>query len=378
MQIKVGIYTAGVPRLKAAGRDNHILENQAIGVGFHWMQCCESTLPGRVTVLPEMTEVTDTDMGLCGISLVNELDLETYLKAVVSSEMNPDAPFEFIKAHAVIARSWALGKIIGIHRNDCKGKVKGKDLVIDWADTESHHGFHVCSDDHCQRYQGTDYITSVVEDAVAETDGMYLADSENLPIDARFSKCCGGRTELFSTCWQDVDYPYLQSIEDPYCDLSGMSERDRDRFLDKVLKDYDRNLGTLHDWEVLTSTLRLRYNLKEMLGIDVGEITDIHPEMRGPSGRIHRMRITSRDGEMTVGKELLIRRLLSTSTLYSSAFEIKKDNELLKLTGKGWGHGVGLCQIGAARMAALGHDFRSILSFYYPGAKLMKPDLNNN
>ena len=370
MQIKVGIYTAGAPLLKAAGNDRHVLENQAIGVGFHWMQCCESTLPGCVTVLPEMTEVTDTDMGPFGISLVNKLDLETYLKAVVSSEMNPDAPFEFIKAHAVIARSWALGKILGTHLSDCMGKHNDKGMVIDWADTESHHGFHVCSDDHCQRYQGIGNLTPVVEEAVAETEGMYLADSESMPIDARFSKCCGGRTELFSTCWQDVDYPYLQSIEDPYCDLSGMSDRDRDRFLDKVLKDYDRDLGALHDWEVLTSTLRLRSNLKDMLNIDIGEITDRHPELTGPSGRIHRMRITGRDGEVTVGKELLIRRLLSTSTLYSSAFTITNDHGLLKLTGKGWGHGVGLCQIGAARMAALGHDFRSILSFYYPGAKL--------
>lgn len=374
MQIKVGIYTAGVPRLKAAGRDNHILENQAIGVGFHWMQCCESTLPGRVTVLPEMMEVTDTDMGPCGISLVNELDLETYLKAVVSSEMNPDAPFEFIKAHAVIARSWALGKIIGIHRNDCKGKVKGKDLVIDWADTESHHGFHVCSDDHCQRYQGTDYITSVVEKAVAETEGMYLADSENLPIDARFSKCCGGRTELFENCWEPVAHPYLTSVADnggadgepDFCDTAD------GEVLRQVLNSYDRETPDFYRWEVSYTPAELSELLRRKTGIDFGTVEALEAVERGPSGRVVRLRVAGSKRSAVIGKELEIRRALSDSHLYSSAFEASMENGRWVLRGRGWGHGVGLCQIGAAVMGAKGYDYRQILAHYFPNATLEK------
>ncbi len=284
--------------------------------------------------------------------------------------MNPRAPREFLKAHAVIARSWAIGKILDTHRHDPTGKRKVDNTVIDWADTDSHHGFHVCSDDHCQRYQGIGNLTPSVEAAVESTRGMYLADSGNMPADTRFSKCCGGKTELYSTCWQDTDYPYLQSVDDPYCDLSDMDEDSRNKFLDCVLKDYDRNLGTLHDWEVTTSTFRVAYNLKSMLGIDIGEISDLIPLRKGASGRISLMEIIGKKGKITVGKELLIRRLFSTSTLYSSAFSIRNENGLLTLTGKGWGHGVGLCQIGAARMATLGFDFKKILEHYYPATYL--------
>lgn len=372
MDIKVGIYTEGKPMLEACGDGLHLLSNQAIGVGFHWYSVNRALLPGRIEILPEMLEMSDGGRERCGISMINTLDLEEYVKSVVSSEMNPEAPMEFMKAHAVIARSWALGKILDIHPHDSEGKVDSPDMLIDWADTDSHHGFHVCSDDHCQRYQGVGNLNPRVEEAVEATAGIFLADSEGLPADARFSKCCGGKTELFSTCWQDRDYPYLQSVDDPWCDLSGMSGDERDDFLNRVLKDYDRSLGGLHDWEVMLSPRRVAYNLLDGYGRDVGKLTGIRPLRRGASGRISLMEISGSKATVRVGKELLIRRLLSTSALYSSAFttDWNGHDELMILKGKGWGHGVGLCQIGAARMAMNGHDFKSILFHYYPGIRI--------
>lgn len=358
--ITVGIPTAGEPRIKRSG-ELTILENQLIGVGFHWERIIRTVVPGEILLNDDPV-----------YRIINRLDIETYLECVTGSEMNPAAPLEFLKAHAIISRGWALGKLCRSHPYGNRGRKNGEHRYVDWEDTDDHKGFDVCSDDHCQRYQGLQPISKEAKEAVAATAGIVLTTESGELVDARFSKCCGGVTELFSTCWQDENPPCLESVCDPWCDFSGMKIEQRHKLLSTVLKDYDRSLSGGYEWirEIPKSGIRDR--LLKLTGQDIGEIETPIPVSRGKSGRIWLMRVTGRNRDLEVGKELLIRRILAADCLYSSAIEITDKGETLLLHGKGWGHGVGLCQTGAARMAYEGATASEILYHYYPGSQLKK------
>lgn len=365
--VKVGIKTKGAPQIEPR-KDGVLLRNMLIGDGFHWEKPIEAFLPGEVEPIASNG---DTPEGDGHITLINTLPVETYLECVVGSEMNPAAPIEFLKAHAVISRSWVLGKIVGAHVYPEDGREISQHSVIGWEDNCVHRGFHVCSDDHCQRYQGRQPISSSALNAIRETAGEILCTPEGEIVDARFSKCCGGKTEIFSTCWQNVDVECLESFDDPWCDLSDLGEKQKIELLSTVLKDYDlKTEGYGFRWHAEISKERIRENLKRLFNREIGEIKAVEALHRGPSGRIDRLRLQGSEGKLEIGKELWIRRLLSDTHLYSSAFDIEDKGDDIILTGKGWGHGVGLCQIGAANMAFHGHTYREILSFYYPSSIL--------
>lgn len=372
--------------LEAEGRLTR-MRNLRIGCGFHWDSRLSVLLPGevRLSANPDFP-------------VVCSLDLEDYLSCVVGSEMNPAAPVEFLKAHAVISRSWAVGKVLGAHPASrsqeestvseaawsaeikgrpaappSKGHRTGDLRLVGWDDTAAHDhsrcGFHVCADDHCQRFQGLQPLSPAVAEALRQTAHMVLLAPDGSVVDARFSKCCGGRTELFSTCWQDREMPCLESRPDPWCDLRSMSPALREELLKGVLKEYDRRTPWW-DWEQRVAKAEVAANLRSKFGVDIGEVASLRPLRRGPSGRIILLEVSGSRGRLELGKELWIRRLLSESHLYSSAFEVVDEGEAFHLRGRGWGHGVGLCQIGAARMAIEGADWKEILAFYYPGSTL--------
>lgn len=311
-----------------------ILYDVVIGIDFHWQQKRTFKYAGGLKFIVEGDRIT----------AVNCIGMEDYLMSVISSEMKSSASIELLKAHAVISRSWLKARL-----KDHKA---------------GHEHFNVCADDHCQRYQG---LTMAVGDdvcrAIDRTWGQVLEYGGDI-CDTRYSKCCGGRTELFSTCWEDVDLPYLQSVEDPFCDCENSS------ILSQVLNDYDLHTADFHDWTVQYTTDELSELVRTRTGIDFGTIVALEAVERGPSGRIKYLRITGTLREEVIGKELAIRKALSSSHLKSSAFEIEKSPDGFVLKGRGWGHGVGLCQIGAAAMAAQGYDYRQILSHYYVGAEI--------
>ena len=311
-----------------------ILYDVVIGIDFHWQQKRTFKYAGGLKFIVEGDRIT----------AVNCIGMEDYLMSVISSEMKSSASIELLKAHAVISRSWLKARL-----KDHKA---------------GHEHFDVCADDHCQRYQG---LTMAVGDdvcrAIDRTWGQVLEYGGDI-CDTRYSKCCGGRTELFSTCWEDVDLPYLQSVEDPFCDCENSS------ILSQVLNDYDLHTADFHDWTVQYTTDELSELVRTRTGIDFGTIVALEAVERGPSGRIKYLRITGTLREEVIGKELAIRKALSSSHLKSSAFEIEKSPDGFVLKGHGWGHGVGLCQIGAAAMAAQGYDYRQILSHYYVGAEI--------
>lgn len=311
-----------------------ILYDVVIGIDFHWQQKRTFKYAGGLKFIVEGDRIT----------AVNCIGMEDYLMSVISSEMKSSASIELLKAHAVISRSWLKARL-----KDHKA---------------GHEHFDVCADDHCQRYQG---LTMTVGDdvcrAIDRTWGQVLEYGGDI-CDTRYSKCCGGRTELFSTCWEDVDLPYLQSVEDPFCDCENSS------ILSQVLNDYDLHTADFHDWTVQYTTDELSELVRTRTGIDFGTIVALEAVERGPSGRIKYLRITGTLREEVIGKELAIRKALSSSHLKSSAFEIEKSPDGFVLKGRGWGHGVGLCQIGAAAMAAQGYDYRQILSHYYVGAEI--------
>lgn len=356
-EIRVGIITDGNPDICGA-----IVKNQLIGSGFHWQRAREAEMEGRFELLGEAED---------GINLVNVLPVESYLKSVISSEMNPDSPIESLKAHAIISRSWAMRKQLRLDDALSEGKARHGNHVNTWEESDSHLQFDVCSDDHCQRYQGVGArLSPMAIEAVEATRGLVLCQQNGCVADARFSKCCGGRTEKFSTCWADKEYSYLQSVEDPWCNPESIDAEKLPGFLNRVLKDYDLPTTDYYRWHTTITRRAIATNLHKQHGIDIGEIREISVEKRGASGRAERLKIIGTTGEASIGKELAIRRLLSDSCLYSSWIEInetEKDSDAFLISGRGWGHGVGLCQIGAAAMALGGKDFREILSFYYPG-----------
>ena len=334
------------------------LKDVVIGIGFHWERKEEQTFCGALLLKMEGEDVR----------AINVLPVEAYLTSVISSEMSANASLELLKAHAVISRSWLL-RILN-HNSNCQLSTVNcqlsTDHILRWYDNQAHSGFDVCADDHCQRYQGITRQTNPnVARAVEETCGQVLT-YEGKICDARFSKCCGGMTEVFESCWENIRHPYLVSKEDPYCNTSDP------RILSQVLNSYDQETADFYRWQVHYTTEQISELVKRKSGIDFGRIIDLVPMQRGPSGRIIMLRIIGEKRMVTVGKELEIRKWLSESHLYSSAFEVEKMNDGFTLHGKGWGHGVGLCQIGAAVMGDQGIPYTQILEFYYPNAHLDK------
>lgn len=310
------------------------LHDVTIGIQFHWQRHEDQTFRGSLRIIVNGESLT----------AINVIDVEDYLTSVISSEMNANASLQFLKSHAVISRSWAYARMFNY----------------------SHHTLYdVCADDHCQRYQGIGRITNTnAKRAVRETIGEVLTYDGKI-CDARYSKCCGGKTELFSTCWEDEDKPYLVCKDDPYCDTN-----DRE-ILSQVLNSYDLETADFYKWNVHYSNEELDALLHKNINIPIGSHPKLTPVAYGCSGRIKRLRITTDQSEHIVEKELAIRRALSDSHLKSSAFTIEQTPDGITLHGRGWGHGVGLCQIGAAVMGSKGFSYKEILQFYYPNTEII-------
>ena len=341
------LYFDSITRSTLFAEPSFVLHDVVIGIDFHWEQKRTLKFAGGLKFIVEGDH----------LRAVNLVGMEDYLLSVISSEMKSSASPELLKAHAVISRSWLLARMRD-RQMAANGTEKPKAEV-------PHRDFDVCADDHCQRYQGlTMAVGDKVRTVIDETWGQVLRYDGQL-CDTRYSKCCGGLTELFSTCWEDIDYPYLQCVEDPWCDCEN------DAVLAQVLNDYDQQTRDFHDWTVRYTPEELSALVRERTGTDFGDIQALEPVERGPSGRIKYLRIVGSKHTETLGKELRIRRALSPSHLKSSAFSVERDPAgAFVLRGRGWGHGVGLCQIGAAVMADRGFDYKQILLHYYPGTSL--------
>ncbi|MBR4066124.1 MAG: SpoIID/LytB domain-containing protein [Bacteroidaceae bacterium] len=361
-----------------------VLHDVVIGVGFHWQRTENQKFTGELLFVVEDGEVR----------AINRLPVEDYLVSVISSEMSATSSLEFLKAHTIISRSWLYAQLQRKERveNAVLGR-ETQDEIIRWYAREDHLLFDFCADDHCQRYQGvTRAANPNVAKAVMETRNVVLKYDGKV-CDARFSKCCGGVTERFSSCWENEDYPYLEAFRDveedvPLPDLttekgarewiesvprSFCSTDDKD-VLSQILNGYDRETNDFYRWRVEYTQDELSALVNERSGIKFGTIVGLQPVERAASGRIVRLRVTGTECSVVVGKELEIRRWLSKSHLYSSAFvvdEVKCDGSTrFVIKGAGWGHGVGLCQIGAAMMGEKGFSHEKILQHYYPGAIL--------
>ena len=389
-----------------------VIEEVTIGVQFHWQRKEQQRFAGRLRL------VVDPASKGSQLVVINEIDVERYLTSVISSEMSATASKALLKAHAVISRSWVLAQIgpstsrseqgphdplsdtssSGKQSSSSDAMQESENLRIRWYDHDDHTLFDVCADDHCQRYQGvTRASTPIVEEAVHETAGEVLLYAGTL-CDTRFSKCCGGVTEQFESCWEPVPHPYLRAVRDgaetAFPDLTQEKEADRwirqappaychtrdAAILRQVLNSYDQETTDFYRWQVQYTQEELSELIARKSGFHVGQVVDLVPIERGPSGRIVRLEIRGTARSVVIGKELEIRRTLSETHLYSSAFVVEKEAVChgipasFRLIGAGWGHGVGLCQIGAAVMGAQGFDYRQILMHYYPGATLQRYD----
>lgn len=353
-----------------------------IGVEFHWQRKEAQSFKGGIEFYAADGTVT----------VINDINAEEYLKSVISSEMNAHASLELLKAHAVISRSWLIAQISkkGTDaKNGGKGMRADGNEIVKWYDRDDHDLFDVCADDHCQRYQGiTKAYIPTVKRAVEETRGEVLVSDGEI-CDARFSKCCGGATEEFGYCWEDKDVEYLKGVRDSadeaqLPDLTTECEAEKwiaaepeafcntsdGEILRQILNDFDMETNDFYRWQVRYSQQELSDIVRERSGIDFGTIESLTPLERGVSGRISRLRIDGSKRSMIIGKELEIRKTLSRSHLYSSAFTVKRENGDFVIYGAGWGHGVGLCQIGAAVMGSKGYGYREILAHYYKGARV--------
>ena len=349
-------------RFQPQGDDvSFTLRDVTIGVGFHWERQEHQTFRGTLRLVVEADKVL----------AINELPVEQYLESVISSEMSATSSPELLKAHAVISRSWLLYQMKK-REESVKSKeergffsfVKKEDELLRWYDREDHTLFDVCADDHCQRYQGITRASSpAVAEAIKATRGQVLTYDNEL-CDARFSKCCGGQTEEFQYCWENIKKPYLVSVSDPFCHTNDS------RILSQVLNDYDQETPDFYEWRVEYTQEELSELVNRKTKLDLGDIIDIIPLDRGKSGRIWRLQLVGTKRSFIIGKELEIRRALSETHLYSSAFKVKKCDGKFIIKGRGWGHGVGLCQIGAAVMGEKGYDYDDILLYYYRGAEI--------
>lgn len=378
------------------------LSDVTIGVNFHWERKETQTFLGTLHFVVESDKI-------CAI---NELPVERYLESVISSEMSATSSLELLKAHAVISRSWLLAQMkkrreVAESGNNFFSFVKKDDQLIRWYDREDHTIFDVCADDHCQRYQGITKETSPhVAEAIRQTKGQILMDGDDI-CDARFSKCCGGVTEEFQYCWEDTPKNYLSSVRDiiqgvksvgsavpaPLPSLQDEAAADAwirsnppafcnttdKKILSQVLNDYDQETADFYRWKVTLTQEKLKQLLDEKLKMNFGDILDLQAEERGKSGRISKLRIVGTEKTFVIGKELEIRRALSDTHLYSSAFVVDRCDidekgvpQRFDIIGAGWGHGVGLCQIGAAVMGEEGFDYDAILLHYYQGAEIKK------
>ena len=378
------------------------LSDVTIGVNFHWERKETQTFLGTLHFVVESDKI-------CAI---NELPVERYLESVISSEMSATSSLELLKAHAVISRSWLLAQMkkrreVAESGNNFFSFVKKDDRLIRWYDREDHTIFDVCADDHCQRYQGITKETSPhVAEAIRQTKGQILMDGDDI-CDARFSKCCGGVTEEFQYCWEDTPKNYLSSVRDiiqgvksvgsaapaPLPSLQDEAAAEAwirsnppafcnttdKKILSQVLNDYDQETADFYRWKVTLTQEKLKQLLDEKLKMNFGDILDLQAEERGKSGRISQLRIVGTEKTFVIGKELEIRRALSDTHLYSSAFVVDRCDidekgvpQRFDIIGAGWGHGVGLCQIGAAVMGEEGFDYDAILLHYYQGAEIKK------
>ncbi|MEK6284204.1 MAG: SpoIID/LytB domain-containing protein [Acidobacteriota bacterium] len=361
-----------------------------IGIDFHWEREESQQFQGALNL------VVDGE----GLTLINELPLESYLVSVISSEMSASCPPELLRAHAIVSRSWLLAQLKDAESTSERATNQTNDSPgqhIRWYDRESHQGFDVCADDHCQRYQGISKAFSQASfDAVRETRGEVLGYQGEI-CDARYSKSCGGMTEIYRAAWDDKDVPYLSSVYDvPGSEPSGYRmplsvEANAEAWitssppaycgvvtgelLARIVPAFDQETPDFYRWHVDYSQEELGEILRARLGVDFGRIRGLEPLERGESGRIIKLRIIGEKRKLVIGKELEIRRALSRSHLYSSAFIVRSVRGHLSeyparftLVGAGWGHGVGLCQIGAAVMAERGHGHREILAHYFRGA----------
>lgn len=373
------------------------LQDVTIGINFHWERKEVQRFKGELKIIVEDDRLT----------AINIIPIEDYLTSVISSEMSATASLELLKAHAVISRSWLLnklkvanGKLKVIMHPDNTANFELSTLpsqLIKWYDHEAHKNFDVCADDHCQRYQGiTRTSTPQAIEAVFATRGEVLMYEGEI-CDARFSKCCGGAFEEFQNCWENVKHPYLigqrdSKTETRLPDLTKEAEADKwirtspaafcnthnKQVLSQVLNNYDQETTDFYRWRVCYSQQELSELIHKRSGIEFGKIIDLIPVERGTSGRLVRLKIVGTLRTLIIGKELEIRRTISSSHLYSSAFvvdkEYKEDEKEIPsrfiLTGSGWGHGVGLCQIGAAVMGEQGYKYKEILSHYYPGSAI--------
>lgn len=371
------------------------LSGVTIGVNFHWERKETQTFLGTLRFVVESDKVV----------AINELPVEKYLESVISSEMSATSSLELLKAHAVISRSWLLAQMkkrreVAESGNNFFSFTKKEDTLIRWYDREDHTLFDVCADDHCQRYQGITKETSPhVAEAIRQTKGQILMDGEEI-CDARFSKCCGGITEEFQYCWEDTPKTYLTAVRDialgvehTLPNLTNEEEAEKwirfnppafcntqdKKILSEVLNDYDQETVNFYRWKETLSQEKLQQLIADKLKMDLGAILDMKAVERGKSGRISKLQIIGTEKTFTIGKELEIRRTLSDSHLLSSAFVVDKYDkdeqgvpQRFELIGAGWGHGVGLCQIGAAVMGEQGYHYDAILLHYYQGAEIKK------
>ena len=369
-----------------------VLHDVTIGVNFHWERKENQVFAGALKI------ITDKDK----LVAINIIGVEDYLLSVISSEMSASASEEFLKAHAVISRSWVMAQISGSRKerktevpegicnvpalmshldsmihSECNADESKVHEIVKWYDHEDHLLFDVCADDHCQRYQGlTRAVGDTVRRVIDSTWGQILSYEGKL-CDARFSKCCGGVMEKFSSCWEDVDHPYLQALPDApghdpheecFCNTEDKG------ILSQVLNNYDQETTDFYRWTEVYDRDSLSDLIRRKSGVDIGRLVSMEPLERGVSGRIVRLLIAGDKRTMIVGKELEIRRILSESHLKSSAFHAVFKGDAVILEGSGWGHGVGLCQIGAAVMASKGYSYTEILEHYYPGSVLSSRD----
>ncbi len=374
--------------------DTFLLRDVLIGKNFHWQQKENQRFQGSLKFLIENETLT----------AVNVLPVENYLTSVISSEMNATSSHELLKAHSIISRSWLLAqtdksKDIIASNKEYESEIKTENELIKWYDKEDHTLYDVCADDHCQRYQGITKLTAHnAQDAVSATRGVVLKYDDKI-CDARFSKSCGGISESFENVWEPIKHSYLQKVVDykydpeeydldlrkedaankwirgnppAYCNTAD------ERILSQVLVDYDRDTTDFYRWRVEYTQGEISAIIKKRSGIDFGNIIDLVPVERGYSGRLIKLKIVGTKKTLTIGKELEIRKILSESHLYSSGFVVDKGKEIdglpskFILNGSGWGHGVGLCQIGAAVMGESGFTFDVILLHYFKNADIKR------
>ncbi|RPI74272.1 MAG: SpoIID/LytB domain-containing protein [Ignavibacteriales bacterium] len=383
------IFEPGSPAL-----DSFLIIDVPIGIKFHWERKEKQRFMGALKIFREDDNIW----------VINILPISMYLTSVISSEMSSKSSLQLLKAHAIISRSWLLAQIeksrsIKGNKEKYKSVFRSKNEIIRWMDREDHSLFDVCADDHCQRYQGITKISSEnSRTAIAETKGIVLTFNNKI-CDTRYSKCCGGISEAYENVWEPVKHDYLSSVVDYKFEQENFNtdfsseenvrkwikgnppafcNNSDTKILTQILVDFDQETKDFYRWEIKYSQEEIKKIINTKSGIDFGDILDLEPVERGESARLVKMKIVGSKKTLTIGKELEIRKVLSDTHLYSSAIIIDKENIINNvpgsfiISGAGWGHGVGLCQIGAAVMAAQGYQFDEILLHYFKYAKLKK------